>query len=119
MTPNSSPSYSFLEHVPSPAPSPPLSYLTSTEYLSSTEDSHHVPTPSSTHTNSTNFSPNGPSFDNVSSSNTLPVSPTQSHHPILTREKRGIVKPIHKLNLHVDSPSLVPKNYLHAFKDPN
>lgn len=49
----------------------------------------------------------------------LPFSVTQSQHSVVTRAKQGIFKPIHKLNLHVDTSSFVPKNYLHAFKDPN
>lgn len=40
-------------------------------------------------------------------------------HPMETRSFHGIFKPIVKLNLHVDIPSLVPRNCLPAFKDPN
>ena len=47
------------------------------------------------------------------------VTPTRSQHPMLTRSKLGISKPIRKLNLHIDSTSPVPKNYLLDFNDPN
>lgn len=44
---------------------------------------------------------------------------THTSHRMVTRGKQGIFKPIQKLNQHVDATSLVPKNYLKAFQDPN
>lgn len=38
---------------------------------------------------------------------------------MVTRSCCGITKHIHKFNLHVETPSPVPCNYLQAFKDHN
>ena len=38
---------------------------------------------------------------------------------MVTRANQGIFNPIRKLNHKVETSALVPKNYLHAFKDPN
>lgn len=35
------------------------------------------------------------------------------------RSRLGTFKPIHRLNIHVDSSSPFPHNQLQAFKDPN
>ncbi|XP_023753910.1 uncharacterized mitochondrial protein AtMg00820-like [Lactuca sativa] len=35
-----------------------------------------------------------------------------------TRSQSGIVKPIHRLNLHTDILSPIPKNHIHALQDP-
>lgn len=138
MTPNSSPSYSFLEHVSLPIPTIPSPYPTPTK------DIHHVPTPPSidsdvvshgtppyydSDTSNPSFSTAVSSFDSqyvprshnsISASTpiTIPLL-TQFHYPILTRAKHSIVKPAHKPSLHIDFTSLVPKTYLQEFKDPN
>ncbi|KAL4584621.1 hypothetical protein LXL04_009226 [Taraxacum kok-saghyz] len=65
-------------------------------------------------------SPN-PSLTNPTDTNPSPTvsAPT---HSMTTRARHGIYKPIHKLNLHTDSSpssSPTPRNYAHAFRDPN
>lgn len=43
-------------------------------------------------------------------------------HPMATRSRHGIVKPITNLNLHTEShseSSSMPRNYSQAFQDPN
>lgn len=47
------------------------------------------------------------------------TSPPILIHPMTTRLRHGITKPIQKLKLHVDTPFPMPSNYLQAFKDPN
>ncbi|KAL4555611.1 hypothetical protein LXL04_038235 [Taraxacum kok-saghyz] len=65
-------------------------------------------------------------------SSVLPTSPTPTtpsaappsatNHPMTTRLKDGIRKPVTRLNLHTatsESSSPLPKSYSHAFRDPN
>lgn len=47
------------------------------------------------------------------------LSPPAPSHPMVTRSRVGIVKPIRKLNLHVDTSSPIPHNNLQGFKDPH
>lgn len=51
-------------------------------------------------------------------SNPPPPSPV-STHPMVTWSVAGIVKLVHKLNLHTQDISPTPRSYLQAFNDPN
>ncbi|KAL4561507.1 hypothetical protein LXL04_033674 [Taraxacum kok-saghyz] len=57
-----------------------------------------------------------PSVAVPSRSQPTPSAPTHTMH---TRLRHGIVKPVHKLNLHVDTTSPVPRSYSQDFRDPN
>ncbi|KAI3780426.1 hypothetical protein L2E82_10407 [Cichorium intybus] len=79
----------------------------------------HTPSgPSQSPLGSHQLSPQQPSPSSPVSSDASVPSP-QTQHPMVTRAKHGIFKPIRKLNLHIDTSSPVPKNYLQAFNDPN
>ncbi|KAL4588677.1 hypothetical protein LXL04_001570 [Taraxacum kok-saghyz] len=159
MTPNSPPSYSFLDHVDLPHPhTSPTHPPPTTEVVPPHEDtsapaassasaspSHSAGSASQTTHSSVSSppasplsahqappdqqDPSSPSTPVFSSPSVSPpsaaapsspdVAPFPTQHPMVTRAKLGITKPIRKLNLHVDSSSPVPKTYLQAFKDPN
>lgn len=130
MTPNASPSYTFLDssldgpntysaqllqssnppHIPSPVTSSAADnsngYATASSSSTTADINTVSPEPSST-TGSPTTSP-------VSS----PTPVTTTHH-MVTRSRHGIFKPTHKLNLHVDTTSPVPRSYSQAFTDPN
>ncbi|GJZ68163.1 ribonuclease H-like domain-containing protein [Tanacetum coccineum] len=48
-------------------------------------------------------------------------NPTQSvsMHPMVTRAKAGIFKPLERMNCHVTTTSPLPRSYVHALQDPN
>ena len=82
-----------------------------------------TPSPTCEHNPSPPSPPNFGPLQHISSStsSTNSSSPnriTEPIHPMVTRGKLGITKPIQRLNLHVDTISSVPKNYLLDFKDP-
>lgn len=117
MTSNSSPSYSLLEHISIPSSIfPPFSTISSPEVGTHHEASSSLPTssPSSSEVDSYPDTPKTPTEDASSHPSTsAPVSSTsQSHHHVLNRAKRGISKLVQRINLHVDTQSPIPRNYL-------
>nr|GEW56908.1 ribonuclease H-like domain-containing protein [Tanacetum cinerariifolium] len=46
------------------------------------------------------------------------IAPTNVH-PMVTRAKAGISRPIDKLTLHNTTISPIPKSHIHSFRDPN
>ncbi|GJV62300.1 ribonuclease H-like domain-containing protein [Tanacetum coccineum] len=42
-----------------------------------------------------------------------------STHPMVTRAKAGIFKPLERINCHVTTTSLLPRSHVHALRDPN
>ncbi|GKG28812.1 ribonuclease H-like domain-containing protein, partial [Tanacetum coccineum] len=42
-----------------------------------------------------------------------------STHPMVTRVKAGIFKPLEHMNCHVTTTSPLPRSYVHALRDPN
>ncbi|KAJ9566937.1 hypothetical protein OSB04_002903 [Centaurea solstitialis] len=106
MTPDSPPPYTFLDQFD--PPSPISQYLFETP--SPTEPTHspvHVP----------EFSVNQPAHSPPTPP--PPPPPPPPAHPMVTRLRHGITKPINRLNLHVSAESSIPKSYIHALRDPN
>nr|GEZ60743.1 ribonuclease H-like domain-containing protein [Tanacetum cinerariifolium] len=46
-------------------------------------------------------------------------SQTMSTHPMVTRAKAGIFKPLERMNCHVTTNSPLPRSYVHALRDPH
>ncbi|GKC06379.1 ribonuclease H-like domain-containing protein [Tanacetum coccineum] len=46
-------------------------------------------------------------------------SQTMSTHPMVTRAKAGIFKPLERMNCHVTTASPLPCSHVHALRDPN
>nr|GEY35156.1 hypothetical protein [Tanacetum cinerariifolium] len=46
-------------------------------------------------------------------------SQTMPTHPMVTRAKAGIFKPLERINCHVTTTSPLPRSHVHAFRDPN
>ncbi|GKF03480.1 ribonuclease H-like domain-containing protein [Tanacetum coccineum] len=46
-------------------------------------------------------------------------SQTVSTHPMVTRAKAGIFKPLERMNCHVTTTSPLPRSHVHALRDPN
>lgn len=134
MTPNSPPSNEFLENIDD------SNFISSIfRQTSIVFEVPHFPSTTSSETSS----PSSSSSENLSSSdNSAPLFtidsdptvlrslvsslpnfhhqvPITSTHPVFTRSRLGTVKPVQKLNLHVESSSPIPYKYLQAFKDPN
>ncbi|GKB81857.1 ribonuclease H-like domain-containing protein [Tanacetum coccineum] len=42
-----------------------------------------------------------------------------STHPMVTRAKAGIFKPLERMNCHVTTTSPLPRSHVHALRDPN
>ncbi|GJV42892.1 ribonuclease H-like domain-containing protein [Tanacetum coccineum] len=58
----------------------------------------------------------------VDSHTTIPInnsSQTMSTHPMVTRAKAGIFKPLERMNCHVTTTSPLPRSHVHALRDPN
>ncbi|GJT80375.1 ribonuclease H-like domain-containing protein [Tanacetum coccineum] len=58
----------------------------------------------------------------VSSHTPIPTnnsSQTVSTHPMVTRAKAGIFKPLERMNCHVTTTSPLPRSHVHALRDPN
>lgn len=120
VTPTSSPDYSFLDdHSPlsrlltTPTFSPPPSEPSPTSTISSPADAPPPPHPPTAvaqpHTTATDSS--------VATQADAP--PSTPSHPMTTRSKSGISKPINRLNLNVSTESPLPRSHLYAMSDPN
>nr|GEU36261.1 ribonuclease H-like domain-containing protein [Tanacetum cinerariifolium] len=46
-------------------------------------------------------------------------SQTMSTHPMVTRAKAGIFKPLERMNCHVTTTSPLPRSHVHALRDPH
>lgn len=127
MTPTSPPSYEFLDTIDENNPisqmfrQTPI-ILVATPYAEGVPCTLELDTSDTTNISSSPLALSShPSADSdLSTTDPLVMGfPSLSHpfsgHHMVTRFRHGIVKPIHKLNLHVDTPSLVPHNYLQAF----
>ncbi|GJU77775.1 ribonuclease H-like domain-containing protein [Tanacetum coccineum] len=58
----------------------------------------------------------------VDSHTPIPInnsSQTMSTHPIVTRAKAGIFKPLERMNCHVTTTSPLPRSHVHALRDPH
>ncbi|GJV61403.1 ribonuclease H-like domain-containing protein [Tanacetum coccineum] len=58
----------------------------------------------------------------VDSHTPIPInnsSQTMSTHPMVTRAKAGIFKPLERMNYHVTTTSPLPRSHVHTIRDPN
>ncbi|GJW77100.1 ribonuclease H-like domain-containing protein [Tanacetum coccineum] len=58
----------------------------------------------------------------VDSHTPIPInnsSQTMSTHPMVTRAKAGIFKPLERMNCHVTTTSPLPRSHVHALRDPD
>ncbi|GJR72386.1 ribonuclease H-like domain-containing protein [Tanacetum coccineum] len=58
----------------------------------------------------------------VDSPTPIPInnsSQTMPTHPMVTRAKAGIFKPLERINCHVTTTSPLPRSHVHALRDPN
>ncbi|GJR99236.1 ribonuclease H-like domain-containing protein [Tanacetum coccineum] len=58
----------------------------------------------------------------VDSHTPIPInnsSQTMPTHPMVTRAKAGIFKPLERMNCHVTTTSPLPRSHVHALRDPN
>jgi len=98
---------------------------TSTIQQPSNSDPINNPTPQNTTQpinppTSTQFSPTiSPSNTNQPPSSPDLPTPPPTQHPMTTRSRAGISKPVSRLNLHTSTISPVPTNYHNARSDPN
>ncbi|GJV22826.1 ribonuclease H-like domain-containing protein [Tanacetum coccineum] len=97
--PNTPPSHSSTPIPPQPDTHPshsstPIPTSTQTQSHAQTVDSH-TPIPIN------------------NSSQTMPT------HPMVTRAKAGIFKPLERMNCHVTTTSPLPRSHVHALRDPN
>ncbi|KAJ9551935.1 hypothetical protein OSB04_015980 [Centaurea solstitialis] len=122
VTPDDSPSYSFLDDTSDPSPyfryhfhhQPDTTTTSSSDSTTYGAPSDHQPSAaSSPHSTDPHNEVPSPPPDHTDSSSPPPI------HPMTTRSRSGIVKPIQKLNLHTSSISPVPRSHLQAIKDPN
>nr|GEV71979.1 ribonuclease H-like domain-containing protein [Tanacetum cinerariifolium] len=99
-----------------PQPDSPLSHIsTPTEPQPDTHSSHSsIPIPTSAQTQS--------HAQTVDSHTPIPInnsSQTMPTHPMVTRAKAGIFKPLERKNCHVTTTSPLPRSHVHALRDPN
>ncbi|GJU63696.1 ribonuclease H-like domain-containing protein [Tanacetum coccineum] len=69
-----------------------------------------------------NLAQTQPHAQTVHSHTPIPInnsSQTMSTHPMVTRAKAGIFKPLERMNCHVTTTSPLPRSHVHALRDPN
>ncbi|GJT40578.1 ribonuclease H-like domain-containing protein [Tanacetum coccineum] len=78
--------------------------------------------PSHSSTPIPNLAQTQPHAQTVHSHTPIPInnsSQTMSTHPMVTRAKAGIFKPLERMNCHVTTTSPLPRSHVHALRDPN
>ncbi|GJY36216.1 ribonuclease H-like domain-containing protein [Tanacetum coccineum] len=78
--------------------------------------------PSHSSTPISNLAQTQPHAQTVHSHTLIPInnsSQTMSTHPMVTRAKAGIFKPLERMNCHVTTTSPLPRSHVHALRDPN
>lgn len=115
MTPDQPPSYQFLDTDNEPN-------FISRQLLttpSSSTSQPNIPSTLDPLQTETNLNPPATDTQTTSTPPTTTPTPPSNTHPMITRRQVGTTKPPDRLNLHVTTPSPVPKSHILALKDPH
>ncbi|GKA36674.1 ribonuclease H-like domain-containing protein [Tanacetum coccineum] len=108
---------SFVQHVDEPNnPITPHPTTPPTNPPQPDTSLSHRSTPIPTSTQTQSHAQTVPSHTPIPTNNS---SQTVSTHPMATRAKAGIFKPLERMNCHVTTTSPLPRSHVHALHDPN
>lgn len=122
-TPDHTSAHHTLSSAPSNSPHPlfhhPYDFNDDSTNHPTTENTPNSPCPHPSPPPPNNTDSSQTNTPSSSTSNPSSSPPPLPSHPMTTRAKSGIFKPISKLNLHTTTESPLPKSHLHALQDLN